>query len=53
MVTEVEVADIVCANPTNQLGLLKKAGIYLDRWWEFLSTNPRQANSAGGVWPAI
>lgn len=53
MVTEVEVADIVRANPTNQLGLLGKAGIYLDRWWEFLSTNPRQANSAGGVWPAI
>lgn len=50
---EIEVADIVRATPTNQLGFAEKLSVYLDRWWEFLSENPRQANSAGGVWPAI
>lgn len=50
---DLEVADIIRATPTNQLGLSGKLDVYLDRWWEFLSSNPRQANSAGGVWPAI
>jgi len=27
--------------------------IYLSRWWEFLSDEPREANSEGGVFPAI
>ncbi|MCA1787473.1 MAG: phosphate ABC transporter permease PstA, partial [Desulfobacteraceae bacterium] len=29
------------------------AGIYLSRWWEFLTDDPREANSEGGVFPAI
>ena len=28
-------------------------GVYLSRWWEFLSDGPREANSEGGVFPAI
>jgi phosphate transport system permease protein len=28
-------------------------GVYLSRWWEFLAGEPREANSEGGVWPAI
>ena len=27
--------------------------VYGARWWEFLSDDPREANSAGGVFPAI
>ncbi len=30
-----------------------KLGVYLARWWEFLSDEPREANSEGGVFPAI
>ncbi len=37
----------------NDLDLLGKLGVYLSRWWEFLSEEPREANTEGGVWPAI
>jgi phosphate transport system permease protein len=46
-------ADIVRAYPANRLSAGEKAGIYLSRWWEFLTAEPREANSEGGVWPAI
>ena len=46
-------ADIVRAYPANQLGFLDKCRVYASRWWEFLSAEPREANSEGGVWPAI
>jgi phosphate transport system permease protein len=45
--------DVVRAYPANRLGLLGKVGVYLSRWWEFLSDEPREANSEGGVFPAI
>ncbi len=45
--------NIVRAYPANQLGLLGKLGIYLSRWREFLCDGPREANSEGGVFPAI
>ncbi|MEN6541266.1 phosphate ABC transporter permease PstA [Parvibaculum sp.] len=37
----------------NDLSLAQKVGVYISRWWEFLSTEPREANTEGGVWPAI
>lgn len=46
-------ASIVRAYPANQLTLLQKLGVYLSRWGEFVSANPREANSEGGVFPAI
>ena len=45
--------DIVRAYPANRLGTLQKAGIYGSRWAEFLADDPREANSEGGVYPAI
>jgi phosphate transport system permease protein len=45
--------DIVRAYPANSLGFGGKLAVYLSRWWEFLSDVPREANSEGGVWPAI
>jgi phosphate transport system permease protein len=30
-----------------------KLQVYFSRWWEFLSADPREANSEGGVFPAI
>jgi len=30
-----------------------KLAIYLDRWWSFLSEEPRDANTDGGVFPVI
>jgi phosphate transport system permease protein len=45
--------QIVRAYAPNRLSWTGKLGIYLSRWWEFLSDNPREANSEGGVFPAI
>lgn len=45
--------NIVRAYPANRLSLAGKAGIYFSRWREFLLDEPREANSEGGVFPAI
>lgn len=44
---------IVRAYPANQLSMTGKMGVYLSRWYEFLTAEPREANSEGGVFPAI
>jgi phosphate transport system permease protein len=44
---------IVRAYPANRLGFWGKLGVYLSRWWEFVSAEPRGSNTEGGVWPAI
>jgi phosphate transport system permease protein len=47
------VADVVRAYPANRLSTADKWGIYLSRWGEFLTDEPRDANLEGGVFPAI
>jgi len=49
----IAVADIVRAYPANQLTLAGRIGVYGSRWKEFLGGEPREANSEGGVFPAI
>ncbi len=48
-----ELADIVRAYPANQLTTGGKFGVYGSRWYEFLIDDPREANSEGGIFPAI
>lgn len=48
-----QLADVVRAYPANQLGVFGRVGVYLSRWSEFLLDDPREANSEGGVFPAI
>ena len=50
---DLPLVEIVRAYPANHLSFGQRAGVYLDRWWEFLSAEPREANSEGGVFPAI
>lgn len=45
--------DIVHAYPANRLDFGDKMSVYLDRWAEFLTDEPREANAEGGVYPAI
>lgn len=45
--------DIVLQLAPNALTLQEKVRWYLQQWWQFLSTEPREANSAGGIFPAI
>jgi phosphate transport system permease protein len=37
----------------NEIGFGERLAVYLGRWWEFLSTEPREANTEGGILPAI
>lgn len=46
-------ANIVRLYQSNQLTALGKVSIYLSRLWEFISTEPRESNTEGGVLPAI
>src|SRR5208337_3625052 len=46
-------ATIVRAYPANQVKTGGKASVYFSRWWEFISGRPREANTEGGVMPAI
>lgn len=50
---EIPLDQIVRAFPANRLNLAEKVRIYISRWVEFLSDEPREANSEGGVYPAI
>jgi phosphate transport system permease protein len=50
---QVPLDGIVRAWQPNQLGFFGRLGVYASRWGEFLTEDPREANSAGGVFPAI
>ena len=49
----VALMDIVRVFSPNTMGVLGKTGHYLAKIWELLSTAPREANTEGGVLPAI
>ncbi len=44
---------IVMAHRPNDMGFMQKAGFYVKRFWGFVSDNPREANTEGGIFPAI
>ncbi len=48
-----KLGDIVRAYPANRLDRWDRVRIYLDRWREYLTDTPREANSEGGIYPAI
>lgn len=50
---EQKISEIVRAYPANRLGVFQEIGIYVSRWFEFLTDEPREANTEGGVLPAI
>jgi phosphate transport system permease protein len=50
---ETELSQIVRYYPSNAVTTTDKIGIYFSRWGEFLSSEPREANTQGGVLPAI
>jgi phosphate transport system permease protein len=52
-VASVPLDGVVRAWQPNRLGLAGRLGVYASRWGEFLADDPREANSAGGVFPAI
>ena len=52
-VVEIALGQIVHAYQPNAMGTFSKLGFYFQKLWEFLSTDPREANTEGGVFPAI
>ncbi|MEJ8319309.1 phosphate ABC transporter permease PstA [Pseudomonas oryzihabitans] len=50
---ELNLSRIVRAYQPNAMGLGAKLGFYGSKLWEFLSADPREANTEGGVFPAI
>lgn len=50
---EVPLAEVVEVYRPNAMGLVRKAGFYVGRVWEFLTDEPREANTEGGIFPAL
>jgi len=52
-VVEIPLDKIVKAFKPNAMGLFAKIGFYIGKLWEFVSDEPREANTEGGIFPAI
>jgi len=50
---QVALSDVTRYYAANDLGALGALRVYLGRWKEFLTEEPREANTEGGVLPAI
>lgn len=45
--------DVVRAYRANQLSTFARVRVYASRLWEFLSGDPRESNTEGGIFPAL
>jgi len=52
-VKELRAFDMYRAYPANDLSWLGRARVYASRLWGFLADEPREANTEGGIFPAI
>jgi phosphate transport system permease protein len=50
---EISIGKVVHAYQPNAMGTTTKIGFYFSKVWEFLSDDPREANTEGGIFPAI
>ena len=50
---EIPLAKVVLVHQPNKMGVVEKVGFYGHAVWEFVSGDPREANTEGGVFPAI
>ncbi len=50
---DVMALDIYRAYAANRLGFLDRLAVYVHRLWGFLADDPREANTEGGIFPAI
>ncbi len=49
----VPVFQITRVYAPNQMGIFAKMGFYITKFWEFIWDEPREANTEGGIFPAI
>lgn len=50
---EIALAKVVRVYEPNKMGMLGKIGHYFTKFAEFLADDPREANTEGGIFPAI
>ena len=50
---ELAIAGVVRGFLPNNMSWLERFGLYVTRFWEFFWEDPREANTEGGVFPAI
>lgn len=50
---EIPLARVVRGYQPNAMGPLDKVGFFFSKIWEFVSEDPREANTEGGIFPAI
>ena len=50
---EIALSKIVRGYQPNQMSLPAKVGLYFAKLWEFVADEPREANTEGGIFPAI
>ena len=50
---EIPFSTVVRAYQPNKMSLPEKTGFYFEKLWEFMSEDPREANTEGGIFPAI
>jgi phosphate transport system permease protein len=49
----VPLAKILDGHRPNAMNVFQKIGFWFGKLWEFVSTEPREANTEGGIFPAI
>ncbi|WP_438943526.1 phosphate ABC transporter permease PstA [Pseudomonas zhanjiangensis] len=50
---DINLGKVVRAYQPNAMSTLDKLGFYFAKVWEFVSDDPREANTEGGIFPAI
>ncbi|MGH7803782.1 MAG: phosphate ABC transporter permease PstA, partial [Candidatus Binatia bacterium] len=50
---ELALAQLVRVYEPNRMGAFDKVGFYAAKVWEFVADEPREANTEGGIFPAI
>lgn len=50
---EMELTNVVRVYFPNDMSIIGKTGFYISKLWEFISADPRESNTEGGVFPAI
>jgi phosphate transport system permease protein len=50
---EITLAKVVAAYRPNSLSFPQKIAFYIGKVWEFMTDEPREANTEGGIFPAI
>jgi len=50
---DIPLAKVADAIMPNAMGIWEKIGHYLHKFWEFTVDDPREANTEGGIFPAI